>query len=82
MESCFQIWLKSGTDCGLCIAVCPYPNPDTHLHRHVRRLARRNTLARRLILKMDDLFYFRKPWHTRKPAWFAPHDESLPADGK
>lgn len=25
-ESCFSIWNKFGTDCGICLAVCPYGN--------------------------------------------------------
>jgi len=71
METCFQYWLKTGTDCGLCIAVCPYSKPDTPAHRIVRYFASRNTFARRAALFMDDLFYTRTPRHSHNMDWFA-----------
>lgn len=72
MESCFRYWLKTGTDCGLCLAVCPYSKPDTFLHRTVRYFASRNPLARHAALRMDDLFYTRHPRHSQSVDWFAP----------
>jgi len=80
MESCFQFWLKSGTDCGLCLAVCPYSKPDTLLHRMVRFFTARSAPARHLALLMDDLFYTRRPRHTHQPDWFAPHDTGKAPD--
>ncbi len=71
MESCYQYWKKLGTDCTICVTVCPYSKPNTFYHRIVRFFSSRNALARRLALFMDDVFYSRSPRHTHKPNWFA-----------
>jgi len=60
-ETCFAYWNVIGTDCGRCMAVCPYSHPDNALHGLVRWTIRRSTLARLLALRMDDLFYGRRP---------------------
>jgi reductive dehalogenase len=72
-DTCYQYWRVQGTDCALCIKVCPYAHPETFVHNVVRWLIRRNALARKLGLWADDLFYGRKPdrsypypdWHAR-----------------
>jgi epoxyqueuosine reductase len=38
---CFSQWAKFGTDCGICIRVCPWNKPNTLFHKAVR-----STLAR------------------------------------
>lgn len=43
-ETCFQIWANQGTECGICIRVCPYNKDNTTLpqriyYRFFRRLA-------------------------------------------
>nr|NJM03902.1 hypothetical protein [Desulfobacula sp.] len=48
-----------GSDCGLCISVCPYTKPDTLIHRLVRAYISRNPLNQRIALFMDDLLYGR-----------------------
>lgn len=60
-ETCFAYWTVIGTDCGRCMAVCPYSHPDNELHGLVRWAIGRSTLARQLALWMDDLFYGRRP---------------------
>ncbi|MFC2113761.1 4Fe-4S dicluster domain-containing protein [Bacteroidota bacterium] len=60
-DVCFSYWCKMGTDCGKCMAVCPYSHPDNSLHRFVKRLIKRNLLFRRFALLMDDLFYGKYP---------------------
>jgi reductive dehalogenase len=60
-ETCFAYWTVVGTDCGRCMAVCPYSHPDNALHGLVRWTIRRSTWARQLALRMDDLFYGRRP---------------------
>lgn len=69
-EKCLKYWLISGTDCGLCLAVCPYSKPATFFHNVVRFFCARNALARRGALLMDDVFYGRRPRHLDVPAWF------------
>jgi len=60
-DSCFRYWNAVGTDCGRCMAVCPYSHPDHPAHNLVRWAIRRSAATRRILLKMDDLFYGRKP---------------------
>jgi reductive dehalogenase len=59
-DTCFRYWNTIGTDCGICMAVCPYSHPNTRMHNAVRWATRRSGFARRLALRMDDLFYGRK----------------------
>jgi reductive dehalogenase len=72
MESCYKYWRSVGTDCSICLAVCPYSKPDTFYHRVLRFFIRRNPLARRLALFLDNLLYGKKPRHAHKPQWFKP----------
>jgi ferredoxin len=60
-EACSRVWRKFGTDCGMCLAVCPYSKPDTFYHGIVRFFCMRSTLARHLALYLDDIFYGKKP---------------------
>jgi len=60
-EACYTYWCAIGTDCGRCVAVCPFSHPDSALHAVVRWGVRRNPWTRQLSLRMDDLFYGRRP---------------------
>ena len=68
-ERCFRYWLRTGSDCGLCIAVCPYSHPRALMHSFVRTACRRSALSRRLFSLADDLFYGGKPRSRRYPGW-------------
>jgi len=59
IEKCFSFWKNIGTDCGFCIAVCPYTKPNTLMHKIVRLYISRNPLNQRIALFFDDLFYGR-----------------------
>ena len=71
METCYKYWRTAGTDCAICMAVCPYSKPHTFYHNIIRFLCTRNPVARHIALIMDDLFYSRIPRHNDKPNWFA-----------
>lgn len=58
-EKCFSYWKTIGSDCGLCISVCPYTKPDTFIHRVVRFYISRNIVNQKVALLMDDLLYGR-----------------------
>jgi ferredoxin len=60
-DSCFRYWAVTGTDCAVCMRVCPYSHPDSPAHNLVRRAIRRSGGARRVMLRADDLFYGRRP---------------------
>jgi ferredoxin len=71
-EACFRYWNSVGTDCGRCIAVCPYAHADTVVHSAVRWAGRQSSAARRILLALDDVFYGRRPSPRRAPRWIPP----------
>ena len=72
-ELCYIYWSHTGTDCGRCVAVCPYSHPDRLLHTFVRWGIRRSALFRRLAIVMDKLFYGEKPSPGPAPDWTRVH---------
>lgn len=66
MERCLHYWRVIGTDCGLCMKVCPYSHPPALLHNFVRASIRHSAFARNVSVWGDDFFYGRKmsfpPW--------------------
>jgi len=60
VERCLHYWRVIGTDCGLCMKVCPYSHPSTLVHNIVRFAIRRSAIARTLSVWGDDLLYGRK----------------------
>ncbi len=71
-EKCYRYWRVQGTDCAVCMSVCPYSHPANPMHDLVRWAIRRNSLARRVALWGDDLLYGRKPKNRYPlPAWHA-----------
>jgi reductive dehalogenase len=66
---CYHYWTTSGTDCGRCITACPFSHPDDRFHRFIRWGIKNNLLFRHLALKLDNLFYGRKPAIRPLPDW-------------
>ncbi len=60
-ESCYHYWTIIGTDCGRCLAVCPYSHPDNLLHNLVRWGIRRSGTFQHAALFLDDFFYGKNP---------------------
>jgi ferredoxin len=59
-ENCYHFWRTQGTDCGICLKVCPYSYPDSPMHNTIRWLVRRNHLARKFAYWGDKFFYSEK----------------------
>jgi reductive dehalogenase len=59
-ERCFAYWLRSGTDCGICMAVCPFSHRDNAFHALVRWCVRHFPFVARPALFFDDLVYGRR----------------------
>ena len=59
-ETCFEYFRKCGTDCGVCMRVCPWGHASSLPHKLIRFMIARNAFARRLFFWMDDIFYGRK----------------------
>ena len=69
-DTCYRFWRTQGTDCAICVKVCPYSHPGSPMHELIRRLVRRNHRARLWALRGDDLFYGRRPKITSAvPDW-------------
>ena len=68
-EACFSVWNTTGTDCGVCLASCPWTNPRTAFHRVCVEVASRKMKAGWWMSRADTLVYGRfKP--AAVPAWF------------
>ncbi len=59
--ACFKFWNLSGTDCGRCMAVCPYSHIPLYSPGIVKFLVKKSGFARRAILRLDDFLYGKKP---------------------
>ena len=68
-ETCFEYWAKAGTDCCICMKVCPWSHARTFPHRLIVWLIARNKYARRIFSVMDDIFYGRNPKPGAGPEW-------------
>ena len=68
-DLCYRYWMATGTDCGRCMAVCPYAHPDSFFHNIVRWGNRCSGIFRRAAVRLDDLFYGVEPARRKPPAW-------------
>jgi len=68
-DACFRYWNTVGTDCARCLAVCPYSHADAPFHNAVRWGVRRSALFRRVAVRLDDVFYGRRPAPRPAPSW-------------
>jgi reductive dehalogenase len=68
-ETCFDYWGTVGTDCNICMRVCPWSHANTFPHKIIRALITRNRYSRRLFSIMDDIFYGKKPKPKAPPKW-------------
>jgi ferredoxin len=58
-ERCYRYWRLMGTDCGICMAVCPFSHPDNAFHNVVRRLVRALPALAPAFVRADDVVYGR-----------------------
>lgn len=68
-ESCFNYWGKIGTDCDICMRVCPWSHTRTLSHKLIVELTSRNRLARWIFTMLDDVFYGKRPVAGPPPDW-------------
>jgi len=57
VEQCLYYWRLIGTDCGLCMKVCPFSHPPSFLHNLVRIGIKRSAFARLISVWGEDIFY-------------------------
>lgn len=60
-EECYKFWRKAGTDCAVCIYVCPYSKSDNAFHSFIRKMTENSSAAQSFSIWADDLFYGRIP---------------------
>jgi epoxyqueuosine reductase QueG len=60
-EACYRFWRKAGTDCAVCISVCPYSKADNIFHKLVKKTIGKSAAAQSLSIWADDFFYGRVP---------------------
>lgn len=68
-DACFRYWNTIGTDCARCMSVCPYSHPDSLFHNAVRRGIRKSAVFRHAAVRLDDVFYGRRPAPRPAPSW-------------
>jgi ferredoxin len=68
-ERCYTYWTKVGTDCGRCMAVCPYAHANNIMHNLIRFGVARSANFRRAAYAMDNFFYGKKPAPHSAPDW-------------
>ena len=66
-EECYRFWRKAGTDCAVCIYVCPYSKSDNAFHRFIRKMTENSSAAQSFSIWADDLFYGRTPLRRKSP---------------
>ncbi|MGC9400778.1 MAG: hypothetical protein ACP5HM_16835 [Anaerolineae bacterium] len=54
---CYRYWHAVGTDCGLCMAACPWTKPPTFIHRVAAELASVSGPHQRWMTWADKLIY-------------------------
>ena len=59
-ETCHMFWGKVGTDCAICMSICPYSRPNRPIHRLVRWIVARSPLAQRVFPYIDNTIYGKK----------------------
>jgi ferredoxin len=68
-EACFRVWNETNTDCGVCVASCPWTKPRTFIHRVASEIATRKKKAGWWMSLAERLVYGKfKPYST--PSWF------------
>lgn len=64
IENCYTIWRKYGTDCGICMAVCPFSHKNNFIHNGIRLIVRNFPILNRFLVHMDNLIYGKK-WKSK-----------------
>jgi len=64
VEQCYGYWRHLGTDCGICMAGCPFSHRNNAFHGTVRWLIKHMPWLAPLAVRADDLVYGRH-WHGR-----------------
>lgn len=64
VEQCYAYWRRMGTDCGICMACCPFSHGNNAFHNAVRWTVRRMPWLAPVAVLADDLVYGKR-WRKR-----------------
>ena len=68
-SSCYDYWSRVGTDCAICMAICPFSRPNNYFHKFIRRFVTKSPLAKKTFPHIDNFIYGKK-WSPRVvPNW-------------
>ena len=67
--ACYGFWRRAGTDCGVCLSVCPWSRPRHFPHNLITKAVQSSSLARRIAIAADDRLL--KRHIADAPDWFA-----------
>ena len=56
-EKCYAYWHVNGTDCGICMDVCPWTKPTTLFHKMMANIASKKGPHQRWMAKADRMIY-------------------------
>ena len=59
-KTCAQYWAKVGTNCGICIRVCPFNKPNQGIHRLVRWAIKNTPWVDPALVWLDDALKYGK----------------------
>jgi ferredoxin len=60
VENCYTIWRKYGTDCGICMAVCPFSHKNNLFHNGIRKIVKYFPIFNKSLLFLENLLYGKK----------------------
>ena len=60
VENCYSLWRFYGTDCGICMAVCPFSHRSNWFHYLIRKVVKFFPIFNKTLLFFDDLIYGKK----------------------
>jgi ferredoxin len=72
--ACFSYWRRVGTDCGICMAVCPWTRPRHLPHNSILWAVEHSHLARKVAIKADGVFGHRN--RKECPSWLEEQPQS------
>ena len=56
-EKCYAYWHVNGTDCGICMTVCPWTKPTTKIHRIIADIASIEGIHQKWMVEAEKLVY-------------------------
>ena len=76
-NACYRYWREVSSDCGICLAVCPWSRPRYFPHNLVQTSVQRSALARKIAINADKLIRRKR---SKTPEWMEPQPKDWLTD--